>query len=403
MQQSTRPIILEIAVLLIALAAGLYWIHVSSLPPAQDQVAATPVSPDDSAPSPPPATSSDPLLLALGNIKGAVFDPVRGRLVVVAPLDATGPAVTPHDWGIALKCAASSESPTFSLDPAEPTNPRGPTLSCVYYGPISGTHLGQVMFDADWLMKQMGLGNVRPAVEGFQDIFELTFARGVNRNSTSTFMRFWITCVDLAVRASEHALVFDGIRLGVKTEKMHESSSGLTSSGGQEDPVAKQFAQFLTDHFDEIAATQPAFAELKRLSGLLALATWLRNQGGEVDPTWLSENSVAALATPVTEQNKSLTREKREVKTRQVRGGTETETITRSVTLFGGVDLALTLPEPSRDREAQRLYNFVTKKAEWNGERLPQKASATAVTAPMVRPQFNKRAQLPWRRVKPPC
>jgi hypothetical protein len=54
---------------------------------------------------------------------------------------------------------------SFSLDPAVPSNPEGPFMKKVVWPDhevkkslIAGTQFADIMFEADWIMKQLSLG-----------------------------------------------------------------------------------------------------------------------------------------------------------------------------------------------------------------------------------------------------
>jgi hypothetical protein len=60
-----------------------------------------------------------------------------------------------------IKCSNIS----FSLDPAVPSNPHGPYMKKVVWPDdaekrslIAGTQFAEIMFEADWIMKQLSLG-----------------------------------------------------------------------------------------------------------------------------------------------------------------------------------------------------------------------------------------------------
>jgi hypothetical protein len=381
MQDSTRPLMVQIVLLVVALGLGLWWVYAT-----QSRRGAVPAVATSSgaAYSLADAATADRLLLALGNLRGAVVDTKRGELVILGATHPVQGPVTAHDWATVLQCATAGESPAFSLDPLDQTKPQGPKLSCVYYGPIRNTRLGLIMFEADWLMKLMGLGKVRPMVAGFCDLFELSFARDSENTSPSQFLRFWITCEELRARTTAQTFWFEGLKLCVKTEKMHETAQGLASSGGNEDPVAREFAQFLTDHLDELAGQQPVYAELKRLAGLLALANWIVAQGGQLDPTWIETHATVTHPTPEIKPSSALTREHKEVKSQALKNGTQTKTLIRKITLRGGVDLKIPTPTAADDKELHRLQKLVTKYDEWVGEPVFRGADIVGVTAPMI-------------------
>ncbi|KFD40899.1 hypothetical protein HY02_08545 [Peptococcaceae bacterium SCADC1_2_3] len=121
----------------------------------------------------------------LGNIKGVVWDEDKQCLVLLGEENTALPSLNAADLAVALKCVFDSgQDPLFSLDPADPQNPRGPDLKPVYYGPIENTSFGQVMFEADWKLKEYSFGikrdknrqkqEINSNVPGYKNIFELS-------------------------------------------------------------------------------------------------------------------------------------------------------------------------------------------------------------------------------------
>ena len=300
------------------------------------------------------------LLGGLGEIVGAVFDPESGKVVLVGEEDVSLPSIRVGDLAVALNCALSGQAPMFSLDPADPGNPEGPWLSCVYLGPIEDTTFGEAMFQADWLLKAYSFGvdenggELDSAVPGFMDIFELSFADGT-RDSSESWMRFWITCDEATLGRHGRALRFDRVRMKVNTEKMWRTRQGLQSSEGEQDPLAERFAGHFTEHYEDFSAEQPAFARLKQLACAVALANWLREVGVPLDLSWAREYANAAFNTP--ERVSALSRSRMSEKRQSIPGGVRIERHT--VYLFGGVDLGVKAAYQHNDPGAAGLERAV--------------------------------------------
>jgi len=274
---------------------------------------------------------------ALGNLQGADYDPASGRLTLAAGTDLSAPKMPYADFALALRCAYGGQAPRFSLDPAEPNNPHGPYLRAVYYGPIAHTGWGADMARADLLMKLWSCGqdaagnHLAPPLPGFRDIFDLTFDHA-DAAPGQSWMRFWITVRQARLTADQQRMRFKCLQMAVKTERMYQGGSGaLVSSGGEQDPVAEQYAAYLTDHYDDIARVEPSFARVRQLAAALALAQWMRRTGVRVDEAWLRQMQIPPVETPTLVPAVSASRSQETA----IPGGT----LVRSVRLFGGVDL----------------------------------------------------------------
>ena len=202
------------------------------------------------------------------------------------------------------------------------------------------------MFDADWRLKEYSFGfsydekgqrkEIASVVPDYKDIFDLSFEQPWKEGET--YMRFWITCNDAPLYEKDGAVYFGSIKMKVNTEKMFQASRGLVSSGGKQDPVGEAFAAYLTEHYDEFANVEPAFARVKELAKAVALAKWLHEQNIPIEMGWVEEclgNSKTDTPKQVSAISHTETKEYRETK------GKNTEIQTLTIHLHGGVDLSV--------------------------------------------------------------
>lgn len=289
-------------------------------------------------------------------ITGAVFDPESRQIILVGEGRLALPPIRTEDLLVALQCILTGQPPCFSLDPADPTRPEGRWLQCRYIGPIEGTQFGQAMFDADWLMKAMSFGvdaegkRLRCPVAGFQSIFDLSLARSGSRGPRS-WMRFWITCEQAVLRRSTNGISIDRLQMRVNTEEMWRTRKGLRSSGGRQDPIARRYAEHLTAHFDEYARHYPAFARVRELAAAVVVARWLVESRISLDlsATEQTADPTCRTVSRVTALSGSRSR------TQAIPRGT----LTRTVHLFGGVDLNVRPKLVPDDGRAARLESAV--------------------------------------------
>jgi YD repeat-containing protein len=80
------------------------------------------------------------------------------------------------------------------------------------------------------------------------------------------------------------SLLFDPIKMRVKTETMRWAGGKLVPAGNVQDPHAEAFAGHLTENYDAFAASYPVFGELKVVALAVALAKHLAAQ--KVPPDW---------------------------------------------------------------------------------------------------------------------
>jgi YD repeat-containing protein len=255
----------------------------------------------------------------------------------------------------------------FTLDPADPKNPRGKWMKGIW-GPndppndlpaklLPGTPAGTVMFEADWLLKQYSFGvvvgedgGISPRtcqVPGFKDVFTLGFER-LSWGARQGWNRFWIVIGDVLIRRSGNALVINDVRVEVKTRPMRATSAGLQDLAGVRDPTAEEFAKFFEEHYDEFGQESPQFAQLKEWGKVFALVKWLHRNGipFSADPEWVQPSQYVDKVTALSDQ-----RERKKT----YRRGNAIVTETRIVQLLGGDEVPARPVEIEDDGSAVRL------------------------------------------------
>jgi YD repeat-containing protein len=319
----------------------------------------------------------------IGRISGAVYDPATGSIVLLS--DNSGAAVSglkAEDFAIALQLAYSDspEEAAFSLDPADPKNPRGPWLKKVYYpdGLLAGTDFGKSMFDADWLLKQYSFGVVaelgKPqrerisSVPGFKSVAALSMENDRGANRPATMSRFWIVSGEMKIRREGSAIVFDKASMGVKTKRQvidPRSKTGLADDNSTRDPIHEEFARLFTEHYDELAAESPDLERVRELAKAVAIAKWLRQNNVPVDMAamHLDKLGLKNADAQAHYQVSALSTTYQKVQRKAFHEGNREGTLisTTDLYLFGGVDLKSS-PEFRSDASVGELQRIVHEK-----------------------------------------
>lgn len=187
------------------------------------------------------------LLNGIDDIKGAVYDPLKGELVFV------GQGVVPineqidlDDLVVALRSIyINHSSPGVTFDNLHPDIPLPQNQWAVrYFGNTEGTRFGQVLFDSDYLLKELTLGVTKDGVSlaklnpifdanssqylGYKSYAELKFQNNIALNDgAGTSMRVEFYFRPLAVTLEEskdgnterdkRSFVFTDVRMQVVT------------------------------------------------------------------------------------------------------------------------------------------------------------------------------------------
>lgn len=301
----------------------------------------------------------------ISRITGLVFDPEQQQLVLVGEHDPALPSLRASDLALALYAVFGMDEHDFefTLDPADPARPDGDWLRAIYLPVqyVAGTSFGNVMFEADWLLKQYAFG-VRvtedgqvvartSSVPGFKSAADLAFEeeRG---GGQARWARYWIVVDEMKIMRNGSTLYFDVARMQVKAKKQvpdPTSPSGLRDIETEEDPVATRFAALFTGQYDEIAREEPTFERLRELAKAVALAKWLKKEGIPVDLSWVEP--YVNKRVPYVDSVATLSVKKAKTYTQPFNDGDRkgVKTVTEELHVTGGVDLTVGLPQEIRD------------------------------------------------------
>lgn len=176
-------------------------------------------------------------------------------------------------------------------------------LKIRYIGGDKGTEVGLVAFEADRLMKSLGLGKdsktkkpLRSRVSGFHTRLELG-QKYPMRYSQSTH-RFWIEPQNGSVeRSSDGRTLVVKSNLGVQVKYQVSTSGGMVDAKREADQGATAFAEHMSGRYADYGAEFPVFAKLAAFSQMTYAARALlapsRNSGNSanidrtVDHEWM--------------------------------------------------------------------------------------------------------------------
>ena len=268
---------------------------------------------------------------ALGNLKGVALDEGNGRLILLGEDKSTsvGLSALRLDDVVAVFKSVYDHGvgPWVSIED-DPKNPNGPHVPM--YGPeMAGTFAGWVLYEADRVMKNYGVGadnitrkKINSGIKGYNELLEARFhspewvaAKG-GGGWQREGVRFWITPSEVVRRTTgkdDLTLLEVPLQLNVDPPKL---MTGGRSSGSAKAHRKKDlaYAAWFTNHYDDLAkewASSPlegpdrgkkfyVFAELKRIALIAAIAERLRDQGVPL-PTWMRNHRMSRYPTPTSD------------------------------------------------------------------------------------------------------
>jgi len=256
----------------------------------------------------------------------------RGEVVIAGPAepwiaDATGrvvgvetgsPTVLLEDLASALRAFAPGQpadrSLGCSIDPRQEglaamqsflrkvgrINPQGTTETLVagmkqalgrqtvrIDGVSPATHFAQVMVEADYRMKLIGIGLEQPPVK-MATWIELASAGSVAANA----LQRWYFMPDYqCVRISEDDLGIELVGRGVKLVGADEAvlADGSRMSADRADRASRLFTEAFTKKYPEIAARSPVYAQLRNLIDVAVAAAYLQEHDAYGRTSWAAE------------------------------------------------------------------------------------------------------------------
>ncbi len=279
------------------------------------------------------------MLNQVDDIQGAAYDPDLGRIVFVGA-GVVEEQIDLDDLVVAVKSVYGMlEDPglTFYTDPETQAAQPG-KLNVTYFGATKNTQFGKIMFETDYLLKQMtigvdktgtfldtqhpqlvsGCGDADPATLCYksfsQNVIEDPLLPVNETTQTSKLagfsVEFWFAPKTIVMGVSDgstdnHRFVFETMEMELLTKILYD----LDSDGSVEkvtvddfpagdnrdrftrlDAHAQQFAADVTAHYDYISDI-PGFEvmkKLKRLGKIVSIAKWLRYNDIPVDLSFIA-------------------------------------------------------------------------------------------------------------------
>ena len=139
------------------------------------------------------------------------------------------------------------------------------------------THYAQVLVEADYRMKLIGIGLERTSVDKLKAYVDLAKPAAVAKNA---MQRWYFVPNYECVRVDEDELAMELVGLGVKLIGADElvSADGTRLASGRSDAAGKKFVDGFTARYEEIASKVPVYAQLRNCIDLAVAAAFIQEQ-----------------------------------------------------------------------------------------------------------------------------
>lgn len=140
------------------------------------------------------------------------------------------------------------------------------------------SRFARILVAGDYQMKRIAMQLAPSPLKALPSFLEM-LQRDAAPLSTMT-PRWWLECDYEPLGRSEDGLAYEIRGRGVKclTEEEAFDGRGQPVSTGQAHPLARQWADLMTAHYEELAAREPVFAELRNLMDLCLVAALLEQE-----------------------------------------------------------------------------------------------------------------------------
>ena len=138
------------------------------------------------------------------------------------------------------------------------------------------SRIAQVIFEADYRLKLIGIGKLH-AGHGIPSYFDILPKVGAVKTQKMDALRWWLSMKYDAVTHSPDRNVFqiEGSAVLCQSENEKISAQGQRVHTGTSEAANKIFAESFTDHYSELAADDPVFADLQNIFDLSLVAALL--------------------------------------------------------------------------------------------------------------------------------
>jgi tetratricopeptide (TPR) repeat protein len=251
--------------------------------------------------------------------------------ILIGEREAKIPALTLDDLVVAIRAGFiyTDHFPGVTIDPRGGGD--GATIQDVrFFGGVEGTAFGQTCFDADLLMKKVGMNLEVLPIDGLTTYFDLATKEARESGTLTEIMsRFWYAPSLNMSHVVDGVVLLKYFHSGISTEVMSARVGGdkVENLAAFYSRPSSEFARSFENHYPQISIERPVFARLEALAKLSGLTAALRGVPPIQDFSyWRTEYPVAFVKTP-TEQA-ILEQEKEEDGLQmRVRGGVRMQSI----------------------------------------------------------------------------
>mmetsp|Transcript_107458 Transcript_107458/g.269569 ORF Transcript_107458/g.269569 Transcript_107458/m.269569 type:complete len:887 (+) Transcript_107458:103-2763(+) len=213
--------------------------------------------------------------------------------VSVAPTFEPAAAMNLEYLTVALQVRRTEgREPLFSLDPAEngKLDDKDPEASMLVkrFEPdwLAGTSVGEVMFQADYHLKELSFGEYDQPVIGMKSCFEYSEKDGEDSEWSA---REWFVVRKAEIHVSDDQVLVPYLKMGVEAREQILGGDGLEDAAiTRPDHPLVRYAEIFTHNFDLIAERKSVVSQLREVAKASIMAKFLLESGNVLPDSWFS-------------------------------------------------------------------------------------------------------------------
>lgn len=249
---------------------------------------------------------SSPELISLAGITrvaGLICDQKIGDLILIGQASQERKPLTLDDLVSALKARfVHGVWPLVSIEHGEDTE-NDMSLICRFEGGIRDTRLGMDMFDADYILKQIGMGLLESGLSNLNTYWDMVRDEAKQHRARDYKINFslWLCQVLSYVIMKNDVVLMNGIETSIFTDVISVEIDGrkINEPYILEDLRENPFVNDIKMRFDEFARLHPAILRLQGLIELVGVAKGIEGIKGRPDLSyWLVEYQPKRGVTP---------------------------------------------------------------------------------------------------------
>jgi len=182
---------------------------------------------------------------------------------------------------------ATGKAPYFSLDPPVRQDDKTP-MQVKTWEPswLAGTSAGEVMFQADYYLKELSMGEYDQPISGMKSCFDMAMEESPDSKWTG---REWFMIRKAEIQLSDDNVLVPYVKMGVEAREQVKIENTVHDAriNRSDHPLVK-YAESFTRNFDLIAERKSVIYHLRELAKASVLAKFLVESEVDLPKSWLN-------------------------------------------------------------------------------------------------------------------